>query len=305
MYGDKLSRDSYEPHKDNTVNVGEVMSVFSQIQQIESSHKEQLQELAKDVVTEIWDVPREMLDSKLSSSISKENFDTDNSQPTEPITPELQKQINKRITLNTLTQGAALHQMQSMHHLVREKLTAIDPRLPALYDKLSKATHKLYWQIDYTKFSTQQKLGAAIGKEHVTWEDTEDGDSSPVIHGEAIIFPALAQELSKGVMEVLTTHGHNNLDPDTQGKVIKHADKFDYEVPQIQVGPALWKKFLALVPRGVIVADIVAALSRLEPDELHDLIAKIIDEPEEAKNRIKSLADGDLDEVENDINFDS
>lgn len=50
---------------------------------------------------------------------------------------ELQQQINKRHTLNTLIQGAAMHSFLTGHHLVSDRLRAIDPRLVRLYDRFS------------------------------------------------------------------------------------------------------------------------------------------------------------------------
>jgi hypothetical protein len=50
---------------------------------------------------------------------------------------ELQRQTNKRLSLNLLIQGAAAHAFISASHLVRDELEAIRPGLTELYDKFA------------------------------------------------------------------------------------------------------------------------------------------------------------------------
>ena len=47
----------------------------------------------------------------------------------------LRDEINKRLTLNWLIQGAAQHAGMTFQHLVRKELDALDPRLVRLYDQ--------------------------------------------------------------------------------------------------------------------------------------------------------------------------
>ena len=54
-------------------------------------------------------------------------------------------QINKRLTLNLLIQGAAAHTFLTAHHLVRDELEALDPSLPHLYDRVSVAMFLNYF----------------------------------------------------------------------------------------------------------------------------------------------------------------
>jgi hypothetical protein len=58
---------------------------------------------------------------------------------------EIERQTNKRLTLNLLIQGAAAHTFLTSHHLVRDELEAIRPGLTALYDKLVISLHLNYW----------------------------------------------------------------------------------------------------------------------------------------------------------------
>ncbi len=58
---------------------------------------------------------------------------------------ELLQQINKRLTLNLLIQGAAAHTFLTAHHLVADELEAIQPGLTKLYDKTIVAFHLNYF----------------------------------------------------------------------------------------------------------------------------------------------------------------
>lgn len=55
----------------------------------------------------------------------------------EPVSDRVQDEINKRLTLNMLVQGAAVHSHFTLHYLVQDDLNAISPKLIPLYDKVS------------------------------------------------------------------------------------------------------------------------------------------------------------------------
>jgi hypothetical protein len=55
-------------------------------------------------------------------------------------------EIQKRHTLNWLIQGAAQHAGMTFHHLVRDELGAIEPKLLRLYDQFALINLLQYWQ---------------------------------------------------------------------------------------------------------------------------------------------------------------
>jgi hypothetical protein len=296
VHGDNLSREGFQPHENLEFNERKLLQILQRIIVLESQHKQELEELAKDIIVKIWGVPREMLDAQLTQNIDGEDFDDsqndesgEDEEDFHKLPKEVIKQVNKRITLNTLTQGAALHQMQSMHFLIDEKIREISPELLDMYTYFAKACHYHYWLIDTSELEGMLKQ-SAMGKSDIKWEEQQDGSDKPKVVGQAWIFPALAQELSKGCMELLTMHGYANLDPETQHKVIKHADKLHFEPYQIMVGVPLWKKFLKVLPKDVTIAEVVRDFSSLEPDEIHDVIDKIISNPDEAKNILEKIS---------------
>lgn len=286
LHGDNLSRKGYEHHKDVDFNPSDMMQLMMQVQRIEAPHKKELEDLAKQIVVKIWGIPKEMLQAKLTNNTDIKDNGSNGSDGSdkedEEISSELLKQINKRITLNTFTQGAAVHQMMSMHHLIDKKLSEINPDLVSVYTKLSKLMHKAYWYIDYN--AMMNLAGAAAGSEKVSWDD-----GNPSVVAKAWIFPILTQELSKGVMELLTLHGYSNLDVITQEALQKHADKLKHEPYLIMIGPTLWRKFLKVIPKDIKIADLIAAFSKLDPDDIHDIVDDIIDNPDQASQKLNDL----------------
>jgi hypothetical protein len=61
-----------------------------------------------------------------------------------------QLQIQKRLTLNWLIQGAAQHAGMTFHHLVRDELNALNPKLLHYYDQYALINLLQYWQVEVT-----------------------------------------------------------------------------------------------------------------------------------------------------------
>jgi hypothetical protein len=60
---------------------------------------------------------------------------------------ELRDQIHKRLTLNWLIQGASEHVGLTLHHLVRDEINAVHPRLIEYYDRFALACVLQYWRV--------------------------------------------------------------------------------------------------------------------------------------------------------------
>ena len=61
-------------------------------------------------------------------------------------------EIQKRLTLNWLIQGAAQHAGMTFHHVVRDELNAVDSRLLRLYDQYALINLLQYWHRDSILF---------------------------------------------------------------------------------------------------------------------------------------------------------
>jgi hypothetical protein len=260
LYGDKLSRESWGHTKDKAQasqgNMNDLMRLMQQVMSIEQQHESELVDLAKRITVQIWNVPKEMLRGDLTQDVEV-NSESDRNYGQESegdVDPNLLKQINKRITMNAMTQGSAVHAMLTLHHLVDREINAIDPRLLDLYNKLSSLSHQYYWLVDIPAMLDMLGI-SAVGSTKVNYDE----GGAPNIDSRAIVFPILAQEMSKGVAELLSHHGLD-IDDDQKQQVLDRADDIRLEPYLIQIGPALWRKFLKVRPRDIELAEIIRSL---------------------------------------------
>ena len=63
----------------------------------------------------------------------------------DPLSPQQRQIVNKRLTLNMLIQGAAVHGHWAAHRLVKQELDAIEPKLFAIYDEMLLRSRLGYW----------------------------------------------------------------------------------------------------------------------------------------------------------------
>lgn len=316
-HGPKLSEEGFEFSR-NTLSEGgnepttnvmkmtqEVMELMGQISKLEAEHEEELIEMAKDITVEIWGIDKSMLEGKIQEGHGEMEQD-DGGEPQEEgnlleVTPELRDLINKRITSNLLTQGASVHAMASVHHLVAEKIRQISPELLSLYTRMSGlATHQ-YYAIDIPKILAMigNLSQAGVGWSKVQWQkEDEGGEAFPKVVAQGICFPVLCQEMFKGVMEMISMHGfgREDLTQDELYTVYHYADRLEDEPWQITVGPALWRKFVAVLPKNISMAGVVQKLSMKSPKEMNDIINSVIEDPNRAKQTLQGFAEPEVKE---------
>ena len=308
------------------------------------------------------------------------------------VDPRRKQEVQKRLTLNTLSQGAAVHAMLSIHHLASAELNQIDPRLVTLYSQFAAGacltyygegngggfqTSDRFWQgipadhpysqhpilarhglalqqgakahlegrlarlprgnphaafgqiaqIEHQHREELQQLairltsevwhippdrliarlgqgqvdpetpwddesglaGMSTGMEQVVMRPGPNGTQKWCVDAVGAIFPILCQELCKGVCDLLGRHQINGKTPEEKQGIIADADKMSLEPSQINVGPELWRKLLAVAPNGLQPDDMMHKLSTLPPHQLHTLLDLAIRSPEQAKQSMSTL----------------
>jgi len=338
MYGDESAQQSYDhtlksiqkafPQLQNA-QPRQIMQmlpqlagrVFQQIGAAEKPHREELEHLVVQLVSSIWGVPEDILDVKLVDpremrGIAQE-LDEPEEEPEEPEEPEMQQvpidreQVNKRITMNALTQGASVHNMGTIHHAAVDQINQIDPRLIQMYSQLASGSTHIYWIMDFANMSRDMLKNASVGTSKVDFGEDQDPEeeqeydiegqeeqeynpeeqeynpeadeeyepSKPQVRviARAINFPVLIQETIKGVMEVLSMHGLEGLSKTQLASIYQEADALEDEPWLIQVGPQLWRSFLQIVPKDHKLVDIVSALAAQSPEYIHKLLSDTIE----------------------------
>lgn len=310
------------------------MRAFMKIMEIEKrvagANRAPLIEIAIDVVSETYGIPKNLLKAKFTNrpgidlgeneiGMEQRGGGEDDDAPERPDRPSqsspqdlerLRDQINKRLTLNALSQGAAVKNMGSLHRMVEQRLNALSPELMRLYDQFSAGSHGTYWITDYSSIAnlTDHAVGDVRIKRHLSEESEEqnqdleqDGANQPQqrpqyeIEAVGMVFPVLLQELVKGTMELLSLHAFKDIPSKDMRIVLNTADKFELEPWMIQVGPELWDAFLKIIPRGSSIATVVSTLARKEPKFVHDLLSNTVEavlaerDPAEQREILKDM----------------
>jgi hypothetical protein len=299
----------------NPMMMQQMFQIMGQISQIETIHKDALEQLAVDIVSEEFEIPESMLEANLVPPGTKidlkdeEEDGGDESQEYQlPKTPksaqrmeELELEVDKRNMINAMLQGAA-KKGHYIFHMVADELDAIDPRLMMLYGKLMSLADLQYWLIP-----DSMQTSSVGGMEKIEWRkpeksdeeeledyDLEDEEEVPVVVAKAWIFPLLVHELIKGTLELAASNwatGH--LDFEEQKEVI---EKSDTDTPQnelwgMRLGPGIWEKFLDCIPQEDydIKQWLFKELSQLPAIQFHEFMKEIISGSERCKEVIKTL----------------
>jgi hypothetical protein len=102
-------------------------------------------------------------------------------------------------------------------------------------------------------------------------------------------FPLVVHELSKGTAELVCLHGLNRLDDATYEAATAEADQLEYETWLLQAGPEMWRRFLAAIPQGRPLPEMLMHVARLAPERLENLMFAVIDDTPRAQTLLASL----------------
>ena len=296
----------------NPMMMQQMFMIMGEISKIETIHKDALEQLAIDIVSEEFDIPDSMLEANLVPPGTKidlkgEEDGGDESQEYElPKKPksaermrELELEVDKRNMINAMLQGAA-KKGHYIFHMVADELDAIDPRLMMLYGKLMSLADLQYWLIP-----DSMQTSSVGGMEKIEWRkpeksdeeeledyDLEDEEEIPVVVAKAWIFPLLVHELIKGTLELAASNwatGH--LDFEEQKEVIEKTDTPQNELWGMRLGPGIWEKFLDCIPQEDydIKQWLFKELAQLPAIQFHEFMNEIISGSERCKEVIKTL----------------
>jgi hypothetical protein len=253
----------------------EMMSKLPMIMQIESGHKEELEELAKQASMEETEIPEGWVKiiAELGSRIDTSNFQMkpkkdeeekddkpkleipsfDVDELTDEEEFELEK--HKRNIINAIIQGAA----KKGHYVfqkpaIKARLDEIDPRLYKAYLGIMTINDFMYFTMEQMIEMMSQTGNGVAGKVELDPDD-EDGDdgqdgeddSDTVIKAQGMIFPILCHEIIKGIEESKGRHGLPTSDT-MRDKVKGAVDILPNEPMQLRIGPEISEKLRFALP---------------------------------------------------------
>jgi hypothetical protein len=257
-------------------------AALRQIMTIEAPHKAALQQIAIDVVANMYNIS-EADRNKLKGFLRVPQHNEPIEQPDEEEYYEdgevdsfeeeeedITSEVHKRYTMNLMSQGSAIHNMHDSHlqEEIKDRLDQIDPRLTDFYSQFGRGSSHMYWLYDINT-ALNSKLPQAMATVHF--------DDEGSIIAQAPIFPVLVQELIKGVIMLISHHQFEGMSTSKTKRILAAADTLHDEFPQIMVGPKVWRAFILALPseyRGRLL-EVVMTLARSHPKELDIIMDKL------------------------------
>ena len=292
---------------------GILMNAHNTIVQVESEHRQELEQLAVELVMKEMGIPEGAVefDAKIvgMGEIDTDDFnrDNDNEENQEQVNIENEVEIfnelqnldlekAKRRMINSIIQGAS-KKGHYMFHLVPERLQQItgNANILNLYGTMMSINDITYWQL-----SDQQIKGISsnvAGKESVERPEDEDGTAKVIARG--INFPVLVHELIKGVLELFAIQGRPEGDEGFED-VEQSEDTLDKEMWDLRLGPAIWDRIRSQFPEDILTDEnkvelqnyLLVEIFKLPAKKFLVLMKEVLSGSDKGKRMMNELMDG-------------
>jgi hypothetical protein len=303
----------------------EMMRKLPNIMNIESRHKDELEQLAIEAALEESEVPsdwyeieailgpgintsdfrmkpedkKDKEDDEEEDELEIPSFDIDDLTDEEIF--ELEK--HKRNIINALIQGAA----KKGHYIfqkpdIKAKLDEIDPSLYNDYLGIMAINDFLYFSMEQMIEMMSQSGQGVAGKVKLKDNDEEEGDDDEsgeekpdtVIEAQGLIFPILCHEIIKGLEEAKGRHGLPK-DPELAQKVMGQTDTLENEPMQLRIGPEIVERIRFSLPDEIyepenkgLINWFHTVLYQIEAQEFLEIIGNAISEDSSKVSKAKS-----------------
>jgi hypothetical protein len=162
---------------------------------------------------------------------------------------------------------------------------------------LAKRAAAMMWGIDEKRLDAELTREAAFGRIRtprtnrgamlragaIGWGGVQCRRGQFVVVAKSWFWPLLSHELTKGVVELVCLHGLCDLNRKDYDAVIGYADHIEYEIPMLQAGAELWRRFLTVIPAGQKLPQTLMHVARLRPQELENLMLNVVADPAAAR----------------------
>jgi hypothetical protein len=305
-----------------------MMGAFNEIIRTESNHKEELQNLAIELVMREMSIPEGSLqfDAKIvgMGEINTDDFNReDNEQPNiDPVDIEVDLaddlgKINlekaKRRLINNMIQGAS-KKGHYMYHFVADKIKEItgSDTLLNQYGVLMSINDTLYWQLsdDTMKMMMGGPGGGSVGGK----EEVDRNTDPPTIVARGVNFPILVHELIKGVMELFAIQGRptdeEGNEDESWSEIEQSEDTLEKEMWDLRLGPAIWDRIREQFPEEILVDEnqsslqnfLILSIFKLPAKEFLVFMKEVLSGSENGKRLMSELMKG-IDEILKDQNY--
>ncbi len=293
---------------------GAAMQSLRSIMQTEAAHREELENLAIEVVKEELKIPDDAFqyDVKIVGigEMDTEGMqrDADQNQEEEPQDDEAEveneveiaqnlEHLNlekaKRRLIDSMIQGAAMKGYY-MYHNVAERLAQItgSETLIRDYGIMMSINDTMYWQMP------DEQMNMAMGSESMAGREEVDRNTEPpTIKARGINFPVLVHEIIKGVMEVFAIQGQPE---DGWEEVSQSEDTLDKEIWDIRLGPSIWRRIRDQFPEEILMDEnqkelqnyLLVAIFKLEARDFLIFVKELMEGTDRGQQMMQHLMEG-------------
>lgn len=284
------------------------LNALRNILMIEAQHKEQLEQLAVELVKEQMGIPDDafIFDAKLiqmgelGAQIQQQQQQPEqeiNIQGEEDLLNRLENldlEKAKRRFINGMVQGSA-KRGHYMFHYVEDKLVEItgSDTLVNNYGIVMSINDASYWQAGDDMIDMMMKMDIGQAGE----EEVDRNTEPPTIKARGVMFPVLVHELIKGVMEIFALQGLPEVGAE---EVLKSEDLPEKEIWDLRLGPSIWDRVREQFPEEILIDEnkkelqnyLLTAIFNLPANEFIVFMMEVLKGTDEGKQFINQLMDG-------------
>ena len=290
--------------------VGLTMGALQNIIQTERAHREELENLAVEVVKAQMKLPEDafQFDVKIVGigEIDMEGFNREGQEQEEPNEEEVENEVEiaaelenldyekaKRRLINSMIQGSAMKGYY-MYHEVSDRLAEItgSDTLIRDYGIMMSVNDSMYWQLPDEAMSGAMDQQNLAGKEEVD-RNTEP----PTIKARGVNFPVLVHEIIKGVMEIFGVQGQSETN---WREVSQSEDTLEKEIWDIRLGPSIWERIRGQFPEEILLDEnqqelqnyLLVAIFKLEARQFLVFMKEVLEGTDAGQQMMTQLMDG-------------
>lgn len=263
----------------------ELYNIFnSKILILENDIKNELEQVADEVVREMYNVPQEInIKPKIVNQDDIEyDFEGQDENKKIKVSPErikiIEGEVNKRIILNLIVNGSSVMIWSSAYYIAKEKLDKLNNKLIAAYDSYSAIVGCVLWM-------QEPEIGEnTVNKQGVCEVNFDNG-----LNCEGINFPVLLLETNKVILDFLICKG---IPEDFNEEELKLyyalSDDYNQEIWHNLLSPVIYADFLESInTESQNLPKIISKLSQMDYEVLKEIFILIQSNKEEAKLKMK------------------
>lgn len=295
---DLIKRKITHLYNQESISYEQILKKYQQVATMimrrEKDIKEQLQNLAVEIITTIFSPPEHLDLKAMITSRTQMDIDPKSKKPnmmpniTSDRLEYLNQEIQKRVLLNALVQGSSMNIWKSCHYLVMEKLDLISPSLMPLYDEYISLTSLSVWKINVSLMMDEIQRGNEMGANAdggfmVQGQCKVDFKQNPgkvSVEVKAVNFPVMLHELTKGIVDYLICHAiPKDLSESELDYYYNKADAYQNELWHYIMSPTLWNIFVQTSNCDTQdLAKAIYAACKMPAQDLQNEFKKYIDE---------------------------